>query len=365
MALTSENDLRTVRRKQRLIWNRASLTDSLFSWYAKEGRHLPWRSRWPHHTPAYHVFLSELMLQQTVVATVIPYFIKFIERWPDIDALANAAQNDVLSEWAGLGYYARARNLHKAARLISSKYEGRFPEDVSKLQALPGIGPYTAGAISAIAFDRPSIVIDGNIERVLMRLMGIKMQVAKVKKLLRDAYKNIIPATQRSDFPQALMDIGALVCLPNQPRCDICPLASQCAGRQEGKAGAIPLKPSKKSKPVRQGAAYILRNNTGDVLMLTRPQRGLLGGMLSFPSAGWDKSPLELPHIEGLDSLYWQHTEIIIRHVFTHFTAEMKVYSALAPEDFIPSGPYFWQPPVAENWPRLMAKCFLSLTDTD
>ena len=365
MVIKSKNELRTEHRMQRLIWSRASLTDSLFSWYAKKGRHLPWRSRWPNHTPAYHVFLSELMLQQTVVATVIPYFIKFSERWPDINALACAAQHDVLSEWAGLGYYARARNLHEAAQLIASEYQGKFPENVSELQALPGIGPYTAGAISAIAFDKPSIVIDGNIERVLMRLMGIKMQVAEVKQLLRDAYKNIIPATQRSDFPQALMDIGALVCLPKQTRCDMCPLAGQCVGRQEGTANTIPLKPVKKLKSIRQGAAYILRNNIGDVLMLTRPQRGLLGGMLSFPSAGWDKSPLELPHINGLDSTYWQETGIIIRHVFTHFTAEMNVYSAIAPEHFVPSGPYFWQPPLAENWPRLMAKCFLALTDAD
>ncbi len=365
MALTSENDLRIERRMQHLIWSAASLADSLFSWYAKEGRSLPWRSRWPHHTPAYQVFLSELMLQQTVVATVIPYFLRFNERWPHIQALACAAQNDVLSEWAGLGYYARARNLHKAAQLISSEYQGRFPEDVSELQALPGIGPYTAGAISAIAFDKPSIVIDSNVERVLMRLMGIRMQVAEVKQLLRDAYKNIIPKSQRSDFPQALMDIGALVCLPKKPRCDMCPLAPQCAGRQEGTADTIPLKPVKKIKPIRLGAAYILQNNIGDVLMLTRPQSGLLGGMLSFPSAGWDRSPLELPHIDGLDSIDWQQIEITIRHVFTHFTAEMKVYCALAPEHFIPSGPYFWQPPVAENWPRLMAKCFLALTDAD
>ena len=365
MALTSENDLRTECKIRHLIWSRTSLTDSLFSWYAKEGRHLPWRSRWPHHTPAYQVFLSELMLQQTVVATVIPYFKKFIARWPDIDALAYAAQKDVLSEWAGLGYYARARNLHEAAQLISSEYQGRFPEDVYELQALPGIGPYTAGAISAIAFDKPSIVIDGNIERVLMRLMGIKMQVAEVKQLLRDTYKNIIPETHRSDFPQALMDIGALICLPKQPRCDMCPLARQCAGRREGTADTIPIKPVKKAKPVRQGVACILRNKTGDVLMLTRPQRGLLGGMLSFPSAGWDKSPLGLPHIDGLDPINWQDTKIIIRHVFTHFTAEMKVYCALASEDFVPPAPYFWQPPLTENWPRIMAKCFLALTDAD
>ena len=338
------------------------LSDNLFRWYADKGRHLAWRARWPKLTPAYHVFLSELMLQQTVVATVVPYFLRFCERWPDIHALARAPLDDVLIEWAGLGYYARARNLHKAAQLISSEYDGIFPDDYETLQTLPGIGPYTAGAIAAIAFDKPAIVIDGNIERVLMRLMGLKAQVAEVKPVLRTAYAQIIPTTNRSDFPQALMDIGASICLPKNPRCADCPLKAQCRADKDGMAADIPVKPVKIAKPVRTGAVYILTAPDGLVMMYRRPQRGLLGGMLSFPSAGWDKSALAAPQIEGLEDIVWQKSQRVIRHVFTHFTAEMSVYSAAAQPSFMPPEPYDWHRPIVDDWSRLMAKCFLDIS---
>jgi A/G-specific adenine glycosylase len=363
MAPSSQRNVNAAEsRIQHLAELAPALSDNLFRWYAHQGRHLPWRARWPELTPAYHVFLSELMLQQTVVATVIPYFLRFCERWPDVHALARAPLDDVLSEWAGLGYYARARNLHKAAQLISTDYNGIFPDDYKTLQTLPGIGPYTAGAIAAIAFDKPAIVIDGNIERVLMRLMGLKVQVAEVKPVLRVAYKQLIPATNRSDFPQALMDIGASICLPRNPRCAHCPLKAQCRADEDGLAADIPVKPVKIEKPVRAGAVYILTAQNGDVMMYHRPQRGLLGGMLSFPSAGWDKSALTIPKIAGLDDIVWQKSPRIIRHVFTHFTAEMSIYSATAHPLFMPPEPYGWHRPIADDWPRLMAKCFLDIT---
>ena len=186
----------------------------LLQWYDHHGRDLPWRRRWPNLAPAYHVFLSELMLQQTVVATVIPYFSYFIKRWPHINALAAAPVEDILEAWAGLGYYARARNMHKAAQMLVSDYNASFPETAEALIRLPGIGPYTAGAISAFAFDKPAIVIDGNIERVLSRYFGIRTSLPALKAEIAAVYPEIIPAKRRSDFPQALMDLANQICQP-------------------------------------------------------------------------------------------------------------------------------------------------------
>ncbi|MGB0810812.1 MAG: A/G-specific adenine glycosylase, partial [Candidatus Puniceispirillaceae bacterium] len=205
-------------------------TDALLSWYDQHARHLPWRAFSPERAPAYHVFLSELMLQQTVVATVIPYFQAFLRRWPDIQALAAADEDEVLKAWAGLGYYARARNMLKAARAVCEEYNGRFPERVDQLIKLPGIGPYTAGAIAAIAFDQPAVVLDGNIERVLIRFAAIDRPKKQVKDRLAQGYSSVLPRMRLSDFPQAVMDLGATVCTPKQARCDLCPLAKGCAG---------------------------------------------------------------------------------------------------------------------------------------
>ena len=192
--------------------------DAVLGWYDQHARQLPWRARSPELAPAYHVFLSEVMLQQTVVATVIPYFQKFISRWPDIHALAAADEDDVLKAWAGLGYYARARNMVKAAREISTVCEGRFPQTADELIKLPGIGPYTAGAVAALAFAQPSVVLDGNIERVLIRFAGIDQPKKLVKDSLAERYLSVLPQTRRSDFPQALMDIGCLLYTSPSPR---------------------------------------------------------------------------------------------------------------------------------------------------
>ena len=330
----------------------------LFDWYDKYARILPWRAFSPALAPAYHVFLSELMLQQTGVTTVIPYFQYFTRTWPDIFALAAADEDAVLAAWAGLGYYARARNMIKAARLVVSEYQGKFPQTPQALEKLPGIGPYTAGAIAAIAFDQPAIVIDGNIERILVRYGGIKKEVREIKPRLKAIYAHIRPDRRRSDFPQALMDIGAGICLPRRPNCTQCPLRAGCRAAAMDDPASLPLRPDKKPKPVRAGTLYILRNKDGAFLLGKRPEKGLLGGMLGFPSYGWDGSDcpdwLAALHLAASS----QKLETEIRHVFTHFTAEMTIYYARIEKDIpVPEG-YRWQACSQEALPSLMAKCY-------
>lgn len=331
--------------------------DAVLSWYDRNARTLPWRRKLPDLAPAYHVFLSELMLQQTVVATVIPYFQKFISVWPDIQALARADRDDVLSAWAGLGYYARARNMHKAAEIIADQYGGLFPEEEAELLRLPGIGPYTAGAIRSFAFNRPAIVLDGNIERVLIRYGNIHLPAASIKSELREAYLRSAPSYRFADFPQALMDIGAGVCQPRTARCEICPLAEGCLGRKAGAADSLPVRPPRKQKPVRQGRAYLIRNHDGQFLMTKRPPQGLLGGMAVYPSTGWDHSSEdELGLLSYLHSASAQPLGRI-RHVFTHFTAELEVISArLVNDKDVPEGCY-WAEDQPQNLPKLMQKC--------
>ena len=325
---------------------------ALLGWYEKHGRILPWRRRWPDLAPAYHVFLSELMLQQTVVATVIPYFERFIQRWPDIFALASADEDEVMAAWAGLGYYARARNLLKAARLIASDYNGAFPQTAEGLQTLPGIGPYTAGAIAAFAFDKPAIVIDGNIERVMSRYFGLDTPLPALKKQVGAYYATLIPERRRSDFPQALMDLASVVCQPKSANCDQCPVRQGCAGARMNDPTILPVKPQKKAKPVRQGRAFVIRRSNGQLAVYRRPAKGLLGGMLSFLSDGWDKSRLaseqifDHPHQQGQP----------VRHVFTHFSAEIAVWLIAWPEhQDLPEG-LFWTDASDLALPSLMAK---------
>ncbi len=331
---------------------------TLFSWYDRNARRLPWRAISPEMAPAYHVFLSELMLQQTGVATVIPYFKQFIARWPDIYALAGADDDEVMGAWAGLGYYARARNMLKAAREIVSRHEGKFPETPEDLQKLPGIGPYTAGAISAIAFAKPAIVLDGNIERILVRYMGIDEEVRVVKPALKKIYQNICPEKRRPDFPQALMDVGAGVCQPRRAYCGGCPLLRGCKAAMLNDPTSLPVRPQKKAKPVRRGAVYIIRNQIDEVLLGKRPDKGLLGGMLTFPSHGWDGSACPEWLTNGTTSLHWCKKQFEIRHVFSHFTAVITVYDGkIEPGVDAPDG-YSWQSCSPETLPSLMAKCY-------
>ncbi|MEL0063009.1 MAG: A/G-specific adenine glycosylase, partial [Candidatus Puniceispirillum sp.] len=254
--------------------------DQLLDWYDRHGRDLPWRRRWPEMAPAYHVWLSEMMLQQTVVATVIPYFLEFTRRWPDVGSLAAAPLDDVLAAWAGLGYYARARNLHKAARQLVEYSDGQFPEDSLALQRLPGIGPYTAGAIAALAYGRQTVVVDGNIERLFCRFFAIDTPLPAAKKHVAAAYQTLLPLPRPSDVPQAMMDFANAVCLPKSPLCRHCPVAASCRGLACDMAESLPVKPAKLVKPTRQAIAFVAVNNAGEVFLQTRPEQGLFGGML-------------------------------------------------------------------------------------
>ena len=272
------------------------------------------------------------MLQQTVVATVVPYFLDFTRRWPDVCSLAHASSEDVMAAWAGLGYYARARNLHRAAKQVCDGHGGEFPSDVVGLRALPGIGPYTAGAIAAIAFGRQSTVIDGNIERVMARYFAIQTPLPAAKTEIGHYYDAIRPQQRPSDFPQALMDFANAVCTPKSPACLACPLADGCAARAAGTPEAWPVKAPKKAKPERRGIAYVAIDDSGRALMETRPETGMLGGMLAFPSAGW--TPAD-PHYDPADPVAgvpvaadWAMAAEPVAHVFTHFALSMDVMVA-------------------------------------
>ena len=329
----------------------------IIDWYDRHGRTLPWRSRWPDLSPAYHVWLSEIMLQQTVVATVIPYFLDFTRRWPEICDLASAPAEDVMASWAGLGYYARARNLHRAAQMVCDEFGGVFPQDEDGLRALPGVGPYTAGAIAAIAFGGPSVVVDGNIERVMARYFAVETPLPSAKAELGAHYAAVRPDDRPSDFPQALMDFANAVCTPKNPGCLGCPVGEGCAARQAGTQNMFPVKPPKKAKPTRRGIAFVVTDADGRAFLQTRPERGMLGGMAAFPSAGWtDADPSfdpDLPFANAPFDADWALAEDQVSHVFTHFALTMDV--AVARVDNIMDGAE-WQKVRVSSLPTLMRK---------
>jgi A/G-specific adenine glycosylase len=295
----------------------------LLAHYDNHARDLPWRKLPGQGLPdPYHVWLSEIMLQQTTVAAVGPYFRKFTQRWPDFASLANAEDADVMAAWAGLGYYARARNLVKCARVIASEYRGQLPETEAELLKLPGIGPYTAAAIAAIAFDRRAVVIDANIERVVTRLLAISAPLPQAKPLIRQATDAITPGARAGDFAQAMMDLGAGICSVRNPSCLLCPLNGGCAAFRSGDPEAFPVKAAKKAKPHRTGTAYWIQRNDS-VWLVTRDARGLLGGMRALPDDGWSAQK------DG-DSVApfaadWEILPLPVAHVFTHFTLSLNV----------------------------------------
>ena len=332
--------------------------DAVLDWYDQHARKLPWRARSPELAPAYHVFLSEMMLQQTAVATVIPYFKEFIRIWPDIHALAAADEDDVLKVWAGLGYYARARNMVKAAREISTVFQGRFPQTADELISLPGIGPYTAGAIAAIAFAQPAIVLDGNIERILMRFAGIEQPKKFVRDSLAKGYLSVLPETRRSDFPQALMDIGAGICTPKKAKCNICPLAEGCAARQRPNPEELPVKPAKIAKPMRQGKIYVITHPDNQILMTRRASTGLLGGIMGLPSSGWDKSEQDQNLLVALADVRKIRLPQSFSHVFTHFRADMEIFYIQVSASWQPPENYSWADINPDDWPTLFKKAW-------
>ena len=300
------------------------------------------------------------MLQQTTVAAVAPYFVRFIERWPTIRDLASAALEEVLTQWAGLGYYARARNLHRCAQTIVTERGGRFPQTVEELARLPGIGSYTAGAIAAIAFNHRAAAIDGNAERVLARLFGIREPMPQAKTRLRAAGASLVPEDRPGDFAQALMDLGATVCTPVEPNCLVCPWASFCRGFAEGDAEALPVKTQRSAKPVRRGVAFWAMREDGALLLRRRPEQGLLGGMAEVPSTDWRSAAWTIEEAVKAApfAAEWRPLPGMVVHVFTHFRLELRVLAAKAISG-IDGGASYWCPIDrldSEPLPSLMRK---------
>ena len=298
----------------------------LLDWYDVHARKMPWRVM-PGEKQAgvrpdpYHVWLSEIMLQQTTVAAVKDYFIKFVSTWPTVAELAAADDADVMAAWAGLGYYARARNLLKCARVVASDHDGTFPDTVAELQKLPGIGPYTSAAIASIAFDRQATVVDGNVERVMSRLFAIETPLPTSKPELTERAEELTPSSRQGDYNQAVMDLGATICTPKSPACGICPWRDPCIARAQGVAAGLPKKLPKKVKPTRHGIAYVARRTDGAWLLETRPEKGLLGGMLGWPGSEWGDAPQPNPPLVA----EWRDTGVEVRHTFTHFHLKLRI----------------------------------------
>ncbi len=297
------------------------LSGLLLDWYDSHARSLPWRAPPGENAPApYRVWLSEVMLQQTTTAAAAPYFRKFTERWPDVEALAAASEEDVMAAWAGLGYYSRARNLIACARQVVAL--GGFPKKETELRKLPGLGAYTSAAIAAIAFGERAVVVDANVERVVSRLFAIEEPLPTSRKTIRAKADIITPDKRAGDFAQAMMDLGASVCSSRDPQCLLCPLSGACMGRAAGDPARLPVKPPRKVKPERKGAAYWIERE-GKVWLVRRRRAGMLGGMRALPDDGWSAQAdgSGNPPLEG----EW-HPAGMVRHVFTHASLELSVY---------------------------------------
>ncbi len=300
------------------------LSDKLLVWYDAHARVLPWRMAVPN---PYKTWLSEIMLQQTTVAAVKSYFSKFVELWPTVQDLAEASTEDVMKAWAGLGYYARARNLHACAKIVARELGGKFPETVEELASLPGIGPYTSAAIAAIAFNRPAAAIDSNVDRVISRYFAIEEPLPGSKPRIRAEATRLVPQKRSGDFAQALMDLGATICTPKSPACDICPWTDECSGRIRGLAETLPRKAKKEKLPARYGHIYWIENCNQDVLVRTRATNGLLGGMTEFPSSDWLRGRQEefAAPFQGT----WKKLGLV-EHTFTHFHLHLTVWKTQA-----------------------------------
>lgn len=302
---------------------------ALLAWYDRHRRVLPWRAKPGEISDPYRVWLSEIMLQQTTVQAVGPYFTRFLARWPTVEALAAAPLDNVLRLWAGLGYYARARNLHACAQAVAAR--GAFPTSEAELAALPGIGRYTAAAIAAIAFGARAAAVDGNVERVVARLHAIERELPAAKDELRALAQVLVPQSRCGDFAQALMDLGATVCTSKKPACALCPWCEPCAARARGDAESFPRKTLKKEGKLRRGAAFVVRRADGFVLVRTRPPKGLLGGMTEVPTNEWTHdfdeahAPAAAPRFARARAK-WRRLPGAVSHIFTHFPLQLSVY---------------------------------------
>lgn len=311
------------------------LADRLLDWYQRHARILPWRAgpkaRSEGRLPdPYHVWLSEVMLQQTTVKAVIPYFDIFARRWPNVVALANAPDDDVMAAWAGLGYYSRARNLIKCARRIAGEHGAEFPRTATDLAALPGIGDYTSAAIAAIAFNKPVAVVDGNVERVIARHFSIGTPMPAGKTIIRNRLAPLVPVDRPGEFAEAMMDLGATICTPRNPVCSPCPLNRTCSAYRTGDPLAYPVKAQKKPKPTRFGTAFVAVRADGAVLVARRPPKGLLGGMVEVPGSGWSDPA---PRGDAPVRARWRSVREPVEHVFTHFRLVVAVKMADVPQD--------------------------------
>jgi A/G-specific adenine glycosylase len=305
---------------------------ALLAWYDRNRRKLPWRAERGEPADPYRVWLSEIMLQQTTVKAVAPYYARFLDRFPTVTALASAPLDDVLRLWAGLGYYARARNLHACAVAVATQHGGIFPDTEEGLLTLPGIGAYTAAAVAAIAFDRHASPVDGNIERVIARLFTIEDELPAAKPHIRALAADLTPAQRAGDFAQGMMDLGATICTPKNPACALCPWNDVCAARARGDQESFPRKAEKKAGKLRRGAAFVLRRADGALLVRTRASKGLLGGMTEVPTTDWthafdDASALGDAPVDT----QWRRLPGVVSHVFTHFPLELTVYLGAVP----------------------------------
>ncbi len=333
--------------------------ERLLGWYDRHARDLPWRVAPDSGGRAdpYRIWLSEIMLQQTGVAVVRDYFHRFTERWPDVHALARADEADVLAQWAGLGYYARARNLVKCARVVSGDLGGVFPGEYKALLKLPGIGPYTAAAIAAIAFGQPETVVDGNVERVMARLFCVREPLPAAKPALRAHAARLTPRTRPGDYAQAVMDLGATICTPTRPDCPACPWRSGCRAHALGLQESLPRRAPRAAKPVRHGRVWIARRADGAWLMERRPAKGLLGGMLGWPGGPWGDAPADSPPPIRAE---WRALGEQVRHTFTHFHLILSVSIATVPMDATPDHGFFIPAPEFRptDLPSVMRKAY-------
>ncbi|MBU2936034.1 MULTISPECIES: A/G-specific adenine glycosylase [Pacificibacter] len=335
------------------------LAQSLLTWYDKNARDLPWRVSPSDratgvHPDPYRIWLSEIMLQQTTVAAVKAYFERFTHLWPTVQDLAAAPDDQVMGEWAGLGYYARARNLLKGARAVVADHDSVFPQDRTSLLALPGIGPYTASAVASIAFDLPETVVDGNVERVMSRLHDIHEPLPLSKPQLTELATRTTPQKRAGDYAQAIMDLGATVCTPKSPKCEVCPWVSPCLARKNGTASELPKKVPKPVKPTRRGFAYVSQTASGAWVMERRADKGLLGGMLGWPGSPWDEVAQDTPPFAA------DWTEVgEIKHTFTHFHLFLRVMISPSventPEALLTLGANEFQ---SSDLPTVMRKVF-------
>ncbi len=308
---------------------RAGAAAALLAWYDRDRRDLPWRALPGEPADPYKVWLSEIMLQQTTVAAVKPYFLGFLTRWPNVGLLAQASGEEVMRAWSGLGYYSRARNLHACAKIVAGSRKGKFPDTEAGLRCLPGIGPYTAAAVAAIAFGRPVAAIDGNAERVLARLYAISTPLPAARSEIRAKAAAMVPVERPGDFAQAMMDLGAVICSPRHPSCDICPLRKFCRGHASGCPESLPRKVPRRERPLRRGAAFFVRRRDGAVLVRTRSSQGLLGGMTEIPGTGWETLlDAALAARQAPVEASYRKLDRQVAHAFSHFHLRLDIYVA-------------------------------------